>query len=53
MEYKELIESCRKAISEEKCLGCSALENPSFIGNSNCEHLKNKTYEGEQIKWKK
>lgn len=50
---KPLIESCRKAIAEEKCLGCSNLENLEFIGNPNCEHVKKKTYEGEQLKWKK
>jgi len=37
---KPLIESCRKAIADGRCLGCQALENPDFIGNSNCEYLK-------------
>lgn len=33
---KPLIESCRKALEEEKCLGCQALEDDDFIGNPNC-----------------
>lgn len=49
---KPLIESCRKAIAEERCLGCSNLENPDFVGNPNCEYSKKKIYKGEQIRWK-
>lgn len=37
---KDLIEKCKKAIETEKCLGCQALENPNFKGNSNCMYLK-------------
>ena len=40
MKYPQLIESCRKAISEGRCLGCQALENPYFIGNIGCEYSK-------------
>lgn len=38
MKYKELIESCRRAIEENRCLGCTALEDENFIGNRNCEY---------------
>lgn len=51
MKYQELIESCKKAIQEESCLGCANLENPNFVGNFNCEYAKKKTYKGEQMKW--
>lgn len=37
---KELIESCKKAIAENRCLGCQALENPYFTGNWNCRYSK-------------
>lgn len=37
---EELIEKCKRAIETEKCLGCQALENPNFKGNSNCRYLK-------------
>lgn len=43
MKYDELIESCRKAIKEGRCLGCTALENPLFKGNPNCEYGKKPT----------
>ena len=36
----ELIESCKKAIAEERCLGCQALENLNYGGNPNCEYSK-------------
>lgn len=35
-----LIDSCEKAISEERCLGCTAIENPYFMGNKDCEYSK-------------
>lgn len=38
MNNKQLIESCRRAISSGRCLGCTALENPNFIGNVNCRY---------------
>lgn len=37
MKYTELIESCKKAISEGRCLGCTALEDYNFKGNLNCK----------------
>lgn len=40
MEYKDLINKCKKAITEGRCLGCQALENPNFIGNPNCRYSK-------------
>lgn len=40
---EELIEKCKRAIETEKCLGCQALENPNFKGNSNCRYLKTPT----------
>lgn len=36
MKYTELIPQCKKAIEEERCLGCVALEYPQFKGNPNC-----------------
>lgn len=38
--YKDLINECKNAISSGRCLGCTALENPNFIGNPNCEFCK-------------
>ena len=43
MEYPELIESCKKAIKNRRCLGCTALEDYSFKGNSNCKFGKTLT----------
>ncbi len=43
MQYVALIESCQKAINEDRCLGCVALENPYFMGNKNCEYAKQAT----------
>lgn len=40
MKYKNLIPSCEKSIKSGRCLGCTALENPDFIGNANCEFNK-------------
>lgn len=37
---RQLIESCRKAIEDGRCLGCTALEDENFIGNINCEYSK-------------
>ena len=37
---RQLIESCRKAIEDGKCLGCTALEDENFIGNINCKYSK-------------
>ena len=37
MKYPELIESCKKAIAEGRCLGCVALADINFRGNPNCE----------------
>lgn len=38
MKNSQLIESCRKALASGRCLGCTALENPNFIGNVNCKY---------------
>ena len=35
---KELIEECRRAIEEGRCLGCSALEMEGFKGKKECEN---------------
>ncbi len=35
-----LIPSCKKALQEQICLGCQALENPGFNGEPNCEFNK-------------
>ncbi len=43
MGYVQLIESCQKAIEQGRCLGCTALENPYFMGNQNCEYSKQPT----------
>ena len=40
MKYQELIESCKKAIEEGRCLGCTALEDNNFRGNPNCRYSK-------------
>ena len=52
MKYQELIESCRKAIESGRCLGCQALEDYNFRGNSNCKYSKLPSAEEsiEQIK---
>lgn len=51
---KELIESCKKALAENRCLGCQSLENPYFTGNLNCIYSKTTSAEkmeiGEQMK---
>jgi hypothetical protein len=57
MNYPPLIPSCKKAIEEGKCLGCTALENLQFLGNINCEYSKkfkpveNEGLESRQLKW--
>ena len=43
MKYKELIPSCKKAIENEWCLGCQALEDPNFVGIINCKYSKSPT----------
>lgn len=40
MIYPELIESCKRAIQENRCLGCTGLEYPEYKGNPNCEYSK-------------
>lgn len=52
MKYQELIESCKKAIAEGRCLGCTALEDLFFEGNRNCIYGKVQTAEDsiKQIK---
>ena len=42
---KQLIESCRKAIAETKCTGCTACGEEDFIGNKDCEYSKTRTAE--------
>ena len=46
---RQLIESCRKAIEDGRCLGCTALEDENFIGNINCKYSKIPTVQ-ESIK---
>lgn len=45
MKYPPLIESCKKAIENDWCLGCQALEEPTFVGNPNCKYSKSPTVE--------
>ena len=40
MKYLPLIESCRKAIENEWCTGCQALEEPTFRGRWDCKYSK-------------
>ena len=35
-----LITICKKALQEQRCLGCVRLENPDFVGDENCVHSK-------------
>ena len=37
MKYVDLIEPCKSALSEGRCLGCSTLELPYFRGNKDCK----------------
>lgn len=46
---KELVDSCKKAIAENRCLGCTALGDENFVGNYNCKYSKTQTAE-ESIK---
>ena len=43
MKYAKLIPSCKKVIESGRCLGCTALENPNFIGNKNCKYAETPT----------
>lgn len=43
IKYPQLCNSCAKAIKEQKCLGCSGLEDVYFLGNPNCIHAKIQT----------
>lgn len=45
----ELIETCKKAIAEERCLGCTGIEDKNYRGNPNCIYSKIPTAE-ESIK---
>ena len=36
----ELTENCKRAIAENRCLGCTALEDNNFRGNPNCRYSK-------------
>lgn len=45
MKYQQLIPNCEKAIKEEICTGCQALENSYYRGNSNCRYSKMPTAE--------
>lgn len=40
LAMKELIESCRKAIEESRCLGCSGLGDKNYQGDLNCKYSK-------------
>lgn len=39
----ELIESCKRAIDEGRCLGCVGLEDKNYPGNPNCKYSKTPT----------
>lgn len=40
IRYLPLIDACQKAIVNNWCLGCQALENPDFRGNYCCKYNK-------------
>lgn len=46
MKYLPLTEKCKNAIANGWCLGCQALENPYFRGNSYCKYTKTPVVEG-------
>lgn len=46
MSYPQLIQKCAKAIAENRCMGCQALEDINFKGNPNC--IYNKTPSAEE-----
>lgn len=47
MKAVDLIEQCKSAIAENRCMGCQALELPYFKGDKNCKLYDKK---GEQTK---
>ena len=51
-KFEELKEPCKTLIEKGICLGCSALENPYFVGNKDCRYSKTHTAQEsiEQIK---
>ena len=51
MKYKELIPSCKKALENEWCLGCQALEEQNFVGRINCIYSKSPTVQQSLIKY--
>ena len=40
IKYPSLIYTCKKAIENEWCTGCQALEEPTFRGRWNCKYSK-------------
>ena len=40
MKYLELQEPCKSLIENNKCLGCTALENPNFVSNKDCPYAR-------------
>lgn len=36
----KLIENCKRAIDEGRCLGCVGLEDKNYPGNPNCQYSK-------------
>lgn len=40
MKYIQLNDKCKKAIEQQRCLGCQGLENPMYYGNPNCQYNK-------------
>ena len=40
MKYSDLTESCKIALNKGRCLGCTALEDINFTGNTNCKYSR-------------
>ena len=38
-KYPQLTGICKKAVENKLCLGCSKLENLSFVGQDKCEYV--------------
>ena len=48
---KPLIEPCKSAIHEGRCLGCNRLEDENFIGDKKCKYgyrICNKTMQNDR-----
>ena len=50
MKYQELIERCKKAITEQRCLGCVGLAEKDWIPPERCPYLPSAEESIKQIK---